>query len=174
MHLVLVAIFVLAALGESAWAAPKPKPVRVTNFPTSFEVSNLPTVQDVNVLNECGAEPSFQLIGFTTASLAATGVLALTSACQAEFAGTRVCSSEEILKTRSVPAALSGVAWVVPVIRSDGYDVSGAGFVSGSRTDTSCDGWSLPGSVALTVSATGAFALRLCTDPAAVACCGAQ
>jgi hypothetical protein len=42
------------------------------------------------------------------------GVLGFTLACQQEFADSRMCASEEIVNTQTVPASLAGSAWFRP------------------------------------------------------------
>ena len=60
------------------------------------EVTNLPAVQSVEVVNAPTPAPplGFQLVGFTSATFdGSQGVLGFTLACQAEFPGSRMCTS---------------------------------------------------------------------------------
>ncbi|MCK5364515.1 MAG: hypothetical protein KAR22_16180, partial [Gammaproteobacteria bacterium] len=103
------------------------KRVEVVNLPDpqnvtgSVEVTNLPAVQDVNVTNAPAGPPSrFQLVGFTTAALPGdSGLFAFTLACQAEFFGSRICTSREVFETVDVPTGLRGTF--------PGADVGGCG-----------------------------------------------
>ncbi len=185
-------VFFLLVISQSALAAPPirpPDPVEVVNFPNSQEVtgtvavSNLPAVQDVNVVTPaCPPRPAsaiFQLVGFTSQRLVGTaGVLAFTLACQSAFPGSRMCSSEEIVQTVTVPSGLSGGAWVRPTFQpiatqdDRGYaiaaDISG---LAAFPTSLTCTGWSLPFYHGLSVTAAGQFSTSLCEESRAVACC---
>ena len=133
---------------------------------------------------------TFQLVGFTSAALAGdSGLFGLTLACQAEFAGSRICTSREILETVEVPTGLSGDAWVQPLVMggrdTDAVDVSGArgGFTIACGGDPPTPTWSggsvpapgLPGfvieRVGLTVDSSGRFVVRECETARSVACC---
>lgn len=88
----------------------------------SVEVSNLPAPG--------GACTPFQLVGFTTATLAGNqGVLAFGRACQQDFPGSWMCSSVEVLETTAIPSDLTGPAWVRPTYVAGGspvgHDASG-------------------------------------------------
>jgi hypothetical protein len=170
---------------------PPPKGVVVTNFPNpqnvtgSVAVTNLPAVQDVNVVNApttSGASPRFQLVGFTTAtSTGGPGVLGFTLACQQEFANSRMCTSLEILETTAVPAGLAGEAWVRPAIVAPDVNVQvDASGVIGDATNLTCSGWSFgtSGLGALVVDGSGRFRQSSGTGPSSfcnalrpVACC---
>jgi len=104
---------------------PPPKGVVVTNFPNpqnvtgSVTVTNLPAVQDVHVVNaqppaQCGAPPSFQLVGFTRAVFTGDlgGPFGANQKCQAEFPGSRICDYSEVRSTVIVPSGLAGLAWL--------------------------------------------------------------
>jgi len=165
---------------------PKGKGVVVTNFPNpqnvagSVSVTNLPAVQDVNVVNappQCGAAASFQLVGFTTATFTGgQGVLGLTSACQQQFAKSRMCTSLEVMDTTAIPSGLAGEAWVRPsfVAAGAGGVVDASGGAEGFARDSTCWGWSVgigPGAYGLDVDAAGRFRQVGCDTPRAVACC---
>ena len=194
---VLAVVLTLVASPPTAIAQPI-KRVEVVNFPNpqnvtgSVEVSNLPSVQDVNVTNEPLAvlsppRPRIQLVGFTSGNLTSdTGVLGFTLACQAEFAESRMCSSMEVLESVSVPSGLNGTAWVrpsfTPVSISGGsnttvaLDASGVQRAGAPGSDglLSCSGWSQSVTASgLTLDANGRFVGRPCNDAVgrSVACC---
>lgn len=185
-----LACLIALTLSLEALAEPPPRRVVVTNFPNpqnvagAVEVTNLPAVQDVNVVNTPpSGSARFQLVGFTAAQFnGAQGVLGFTLACQQEFPRSRMCSSLEILETTTVPSGLVGDAWVRPSPEGLGgawSDVSGAG--PASPADLTCRGWSLatpmtqPGG--LVVDAAGRFSVGTyptgpyCDTPHSVACC---
>ena len=128
----LVPLAVAAVLLLPAWAVSdddddsrrsRVKRVEVINFPNpqqvvgTVEVTNLPPVQDVNVVNppECSAPTParYQLVGFSTESFVGNrGLLALSRACGADFPGSRICQRPEIVDTSPLPEGLSGVAWI--------------------------------------------------------------
>ena len=111
----------------------------------------------------------FDLAGFTTETLTgAQGVLAFTLACQAEFAESRMCTSEEILNTIDVPADLAGTAWVRPTYVEGGHDISG---VEDSAEHYTCKGWTFDGNKGLTVTEDGKFDTLICNNLFQVACC---
>jgi hypothetical protein len=129
------------------------------------------------------AEARAQLVGLTDATLQGdAGALAFTAACQQELPGTHFCSSEEVIRTASLPAGLSGSAWVLfSAVAGSGngalFDASG---IVGAGRSFSCNGWSDAGTpsspnTALAVefgSRMGAFSVQTCTEPRKVACCG--
>ena len=181
MRLLLAILAVVTALFATSLAATAQsiKQVEVVYFPDpqnvtgSVEVTNFPAP----------APPSrFQLVGFSTQNFTffegEGGILAMTTACQADFAGSRVCTSVEIMDTVSVPIGLSGTAWVRPLfvpIASDRIslaEASGLVDVDTPRGFT-CNGWSggIVNDRGLTVDATGRFAHQFCGLVFSVACC---
>jgi hypothetical protein len=185
MRVISLAVGVGALLVGAAAGAQTVKQVEVTNLPATqnvdgaVEVTNLPAVQDVSVVGGCPASP-FQLVGFTSATFdGGQGVFTYTAACQAEFPGSRFCTSEEVLNTVSVPLGLSGDAWVRPVFVPFGMNAGGMIVLDTSGRDhtglsrLSCFGWSPGGGLGLIVSAVGGFSFGHCGTPRAVACCGA-
>ncbi len=118
---------------------------------------------------DVSAAPRFQLVGFTRAT--AQGhqrVFGFTRTCAAEFPRSRMCTSQEVLDTVSLPRSLQGDAWVRPVLTGD-WEVSGAP----AAAVQSCAGWtSLRGEDrGWTVDASGAFESRSCGAFRRVACC---
>src|SRR5262245_6027894 len=80
------------------------------------EVTNLPAVQDVNIVGG-GTAPSssrFQIVGFTAATYNANlgGFFGATQKCQLEFPESRMCNELEVQQTTSLPGGLTGFAWV--------------------------------------------------------------
>ena len=190
MRLLLAALTTVSAL--LAYSIPATaqsiKQVEVVNFPDpqnvtgSVEVSNLPSVQDVNVTNEplavTASTPSrFQLVGFSTNPLTGdAGVLGMTLECQNDSPGSRMCTSTEVMETVAVPASLTGLAWVRPVhvpfvstsSGSRAQDASGRTNLSGFL---SCLGWSIFAAEGLIVDTDGSFSASSCSDVHSVACC---
>jgi len=176
-----------ALLATGSWAQPATRgrpaaPVTVTNFPDpqtvtgSVEVTNLPDLGG-------GCSP-FQLVGFTTATFTGgQGVLGFTTACQAEFPGSRMCTSVEVMETTTLPSGLpAGEAWVRPVtpVGLPGAVVDASG--SEANADAlSCGGWSqsTSGTNGLVVDGSGRFrsttrsptGMEGCHVARAVACC---
>jgi hypothetical protein len=128
------------------------------------------------VVNASSTNP-VQLVGFTLATFTgAEGVFSYTTACRAEFPGSRFCTSEEVINTFDVPTDLSGLAWLRPVFVP--ISTTNATFIhdiSGESTNTagylSCDGWQNPGLGGLVISASGQFSTSSCSTPNPVACC---
>src|SRR5262245_55265177 len=78
------------------------------------EVTNLPAVQDVNIVGGGTAPARFQIVGFTTATYTGDlgGLFGATRKCQLEFPESRMCNPLEVQETTSIPAGLAGFAWV--------------------------------------------------------------
>ena len=177
---VVVAVSVVLGYSGSAAGMTGPSEVVVVNEPLAVDVTNDPL--PVEVTNPSPASPTarFQLVGFTSASnFGNEGVLGFTLNCQAEFPDSRMCTSQEVMETVTVPGSLTGSAWVRPVFVPLGTgaviiaarDISGV--VVGSGIDLACDGWrsrSLS-QRGLAVSATGSFASSACDQAFGVACC---
>ena len=130
----------------------------------------------------------YQFVGFSAgASRGSSGVLELSTLCQATYPGSRMCTSEEVAKSVTFPAfTSSGVnpihrGWVMPTSiggrgMNFGYDIT-----TGLQTDTqnlTCNGWagtgsssSLSGATGLTVTDRGQFRVEVCSNAAKVACC---
>jgi len=105
------------------------------------------------------------------------GVATYTNACNAEYEGSRMCTSEEFLNTGAFPEIL-GAAWIrptfVPVADTStssqpvALDMSGQ---SGSVGSLSCDGWNSNSGYGLLVDLGGRFRVSVCSTVYAVACC---
>jgi hypothetical protein len=126
------------------------------------------------------SKPHFGLVGFTAATFnGGQGVFSYTGACGAEFPGSRMCSSIEVLETVAVPATLTGLAWVRPsfVGISSGNGAIDASGVQDQFSDPesklSCDGWRRPDPNirGLVVNEFGVWGRRPCTEVLHVACC---
>ena len=77
--------------------------------PKQVEVTNLPDVQDVSIVNGAASScevKTFQLVGFTSTVYTGNlgGILGSTQKCQLDFPGSRMCAFEEIQKTTSTPS----------------------------------------------------------------------
>ncbi len=123
-----------------------------------------------------GTSPKrFQLVGFTTQTfLGGAGVLGFTLACQAEFPASRMCTSQEVLETVTVPTNLIGDAWVRPSYEPSPEVQLDASGVATNVILPTCGSWtaSVNGPTGLTVDSVGGFrANQLCAVARAVACC---
>ena len=136
------------------------------------------------------AAQRFELVGVTSADLRGrSGLLNLTRACHSEFAGSRMCTSEEILNTVNPPAT-SRSGWVRPVLvpRSTGsitefhstdsnpplLDLSDASGATGTVATLTCwAGHGGPGNfkTGLTIDPDGYFIRTVCDEQIGVACC---
>ena len=119
MHLFL-SILVTALVIPLTAHAQAPKRVEVINDPLAVEVTNLPSVQDVNILSSAtgGCEvKTFQLVGFTTTLYTGNlgGALGSTQKCQLDFPGSRMCTQEEIQNTTKLPDVIADFAWMEPL-----------------------------------------------------------
>lgn len=170
--------FILATVGTSVAVAVlvASGPVRVSETSMIDESPSLPAPV---------AGGQVQLIGFTSHTFDGTrGLLRYSLACQAEFPGTRMCMSDEIIRTFHVPEAPGTTyAWIDPSFRpvaNQLLDASGLiDEAAVGESGMSCLGW-LAGAgytgLALKFddgdSDHGAFVLVGCGSEAAIACCG--
>jgi hypothetical protein len=72
-----------------------------------------------------GSQARANLVGFSTATFTGSaGLLAFSLACQADFPGSRVCTSLDIAESTALPTALTGLAWVRPAALPSGTSSS--------------------------------------------------
>jgi hypothetical protein len=114
-----ISALIAALLVPLAAHAQAPKQVEVINDPLVVEVTNLPPVQDVNIVDGAtgGCEvKTFQLVGFTSTLYTGNlgGIFGSTQKCQLDFPGSRMCAFEEIQKTTDVPDQIADFAWMEP------------------------------------------------------------
>ena len=145
-------------------------------------VSGMVTVDNtnpipVNVQNAQSSAPGVQFVGFTGAFFTGnTGIVEFTRECNRFSAGSRMCTSEEIMNTNTMPLppALPGslLAWVRPVLKPGGAFAADASGVSAvTPADLSCSGWRESANTGLTISSSGGFDAVACTFNIPVACC---
>lgn len=118
-------------------------------------------------------------LGFTSSPLAGNvGVLTYHAACAAKFPSSRMCTSEEVLRTPTTPSGLSGNGWVQPVCVPavaaglalfECVDASG---ISAAVGNLSCMGWGDTMSTGLFVDPAGRFDTSPCNTGRRVSCCG--
>ena len=123
----------------------------------------------------------YQLVGFSQqGGPGATGVLQLTSYCQASYPASRICTTEEVVKTVTFPAVTSSPsnpgpsAWVAPTAIAGRGSSVGFDITTGHQTNTqglTCGGWSSTGLTGLTVNDRGQFFVSPCSSSLKVACC---
>jgi len=102
-----LAMAVTAALGYSGSAAgmAAPSEVVVVNDPLAVDVTNDPLAVEVTNTAPACETLRWQLVGFTAATVIGTaGSLEFTRMCDAEFAGSRWCTSAELLASTNLPA----------------------------------------------------------------------
>jgi hypothetical protein len=139
----------------------------------------------VTLVLPIAASAGGRFLGFTTSTFdGAQGVRTYTEACQADVgAGTRMCTSEEVLSTVTWPPLEVGEGWVRPVFQPIGTGMSpGAAVLDASGemrpapSDSgalSCGGWSSPSSSwnGMSVDEAGSFQQPSCNVARSVACC---
>ena len=127
MRLLLVALAAVVTFPVIATAQTS-KQVEVINFPNpqnvagSVEVTNLPAVQDVNIVGG-GTAPSssrFQIVGFTTANYNGNlgGYFGATQKCQLEFPESRMCNPLEVKESTTLPGGLPNSRGSIPAVVS--------------------------------------------------------
>ncbi len=123
------------------------------------------------------AGAAHQLVGFTEAQHPGdVRLFGLTRACQAEFPGSRLCSSVEVMETAAIPDGLEGNAWVRPSFVSaiDRSVLDASGLVLLGGPPSNCDQWKASGSTGIIVDSNGNFSsgpAARCSQPRSVACC---
>jgi hypothetical protein len=113
-----------------------------------------------------------QYVGVTSETFdGAQGVFTYNRACHAAHPGSRMCTSEEVIKTLNPPVVGSpgDLAWVIPVFQPTGYthsvDRSGRGAAA-------CFGWSETDRDGLAVQLDrGGFVYSTCEVVRKVTCC---
>jgi hypothetical protein len=126
----------------------------------------------VSVLAHAGVASAGKFLGFTDiAADGKTGVMELNRLCQAQFSGSRMCTTREIMNTvntgHKIPFA--GWAWVKNV-----YNNPGDEFLSGSSGgQLSCWGWSSNASFdkGLAINGDSNFSQQKCNLLLNVSCC---
>jgi hypothetical protein len=121
-----------------------------------------------------------QYVGVTAETFdGVPGVFTFNRACHAAHAGSRMCTSEEVMNTVNPPTVGSPGerAWVRPVFQpmdtgstsSRTLDASGVWSSSGGLT---CDSWTNPNGRALTIDlGIGSFWVQDCDIALKIACC---
>ena len=124
---------------------------------------------------EPAAAGNLELVGFTIATtVGGIGLFGMTKLCQAEYVGSRMCTSEEIMKSINIPELPSdSYAWVQPVIISTDssrnyIDLSG---IKGYQI--TCNNWSIgnASNSGFGVNHIGQFIRPSCNEIIPVACC---
>ena len=126
----------------------------------------------------------FQMVGFSSRTLNGNaGVFGMTAACQESFAASRMCTSEEVMNTVTIPDLNAQNAWVRPAIKPIGTgggaviaDASGSDSADGNANslpgDLTCRGWTRTNNYnGLTVNDSGGFLPQSCSGSRPVACC---
>ena len=150
--------------------------------------SDISTIQsDITNLQTNSGNPLLQFVGNSTGTVnGGPGVRAMTELCQVDFADSRICTSEEYVKTISFPAAIpsTNVAWIQPA------QLVGSGAIDSTKTHVTevysgliinaqvisgmfnCKGWqSTSSNSGLAVNGVGTFVNRSCDSVLAVSCC---
>lgn len=188
----LALLLILQIYSNSVFAKDlKTSDVNVINEP-SVNVTNttLAVEGTVEVSNLPGSVPArFQLVGFSTSIMKGdAGVLGFAQACQQQYPNSRMCTSEEVMNTVSVPTlpVVETWAWVRPVLNGPSYegptsaqtlyDASGIGPANMPNSVSvllNCVGWSTgtSGNLGLVVNQNGGFRTKGCSTPKPVACC---
>ena len=123
------------------------------------------------------AGEAHQLVGFTKAQHPGdVRLFGLTRACQAEFPGSRLCSSVEVMETTAIPDGLEGNAWGRPSFISaiDRSVLDASGLVLLGGPPSNCDQWKGTVSTGIIVDSEGNFSsgrAALCSEARSVACC---
>ena len=114
-----------------------------------------------------------------------TGVLGFNELCQATYGdGARFCTSQDVLRSGSPPAATNAVQWVMPTIVASVIDsldwvlvidITGQNIAmrTSRRGELSCRGWSnaVDSMFGLTMTSRGSFETLHCASDLPAACC---
>jgi hypothetical protein len=145
-------------------------------------VATLAVIPSVVAAQTCTKQ--FQLVGFSSSSMkGSSGIFRMTEACQVDFEASRICTSEEVMNTVTIPELSAQNAWVRPAIKPIGAgvisimaDASGSDSADGRSSslpgDLTCRGWTTNNDYrGLTVSNKGGFLTQKCDAGRPVACC---
>lgn len=131
----------------------------------------------------------FQLVGFTSQEVRGSeGRFTFNEVCQAQWEGTRMCTTQEVIQTVEVPVLGEGPALVQAVpISASGSLIDASGISLGSFRYNTCVDWSSDNGSPLVVTNTGHIqedesgyrpscgvdsGAFQCSCPLPVACCG--
>ncbi len=123
---------------------------------------------------------NIQLVGFTTATATGdAGILTFHKLCFAEFPGSRMCTSDEIVATIDPPlTAGTEYAWVHSVLvaslasRSSVFDSLGIEYELGFNHRPNCAGWAYTGPFGPVIATdSGSATVHACTEANRIACC---
>ena len=155
-------------------------------------IPGAPTVQGgvsagLNVCDDGRCGGGGRLLGFSSATMnGGQGIFTMVAACNADFPGTRVCTTGDLVRTAAVPPGLVGEAWVRPEPLGASTSFDGPTGLSGNGVASfSCYGWtSIEPSIGagMVVNAQGGFRtggsaagvpFLNCAELRSVACCTA-
>ena len=121
------------------------------------------------------APMSWQYVGATaTAFDGGQGLFTYNLACNAAHAGSRMCTSEEVMNTINPPIVGSPgeAAWVRPLYQPGGRVDLALVDASGQLATGACEGWSVTGGSGLTIDLDdGAFHRNSCASARRITCC---
>lgn len=123
-----------------------------------------------------------ELVGMTVATTDGStgGISAMHAMCRAEFEGSRMCSSSDLMRngiSASAQLPSSSVAWINPSNSAPDTRFAARGTVdtvSGTVSTVgtlNCSGWAFSILVGLTIDDGGEFAIENCSVSLPVACC---
>jgi len=160
--------------------------------PPAAPAPTMKSLEEIYSSIQAPGDHPFNYLGTTGLVSADSGLLAMTRSCQATFgAGTRMCTSAEIIQTVDLPASgnwNTNTAWVrASLVGAYGggnsygslVDATGLTLWGQNQLDLSCSGWSTAAAnqkkglvIASGADHEGRFAVVSCDTQAGVACCG--
>ncbi|MDB4431070.1 hypothetical protein N9137_01620 [Pseudomonadales bacterium] len=121
-----------------------------------------------------------QYVGVSSGTIdGGQGIRAMTELCHADYPGSRMCMTEEYVKTSNFPTAEAGAsAWINPsqlVADSDGWTDNYTGIFLNTPYKLNCRAWGSSSSGShesgTRVQAGGSFSNTFCNSVLPVACC---
>ena len=112
----------------------------------------------------------------SSVSSGGAGIRFLTGLCDSTYSGSRICSTEEYIKTKTFPSEIqNGNAWITTgtvIPEGETYVIEGFTGVR-AKYSINCSGYSSSSTARLgiTVSETGRFSSSWCHEEGTVACC---
>jgi hypothetical protein len=134
----------------------------------------------VTLISQQSSASRPQFVGFSTDTFdGSQGVITYTRACQLDYPGSRMCTTEEFLSTTDYPIVdSSAFGWIRPVVTaayvsttSNIVDVSG---FSADVLASSCNGWRATSAHGLYVDGKGRLSNETCEAIMPVSCCGTR
>ncbi|MDB4363227.1 hypothetical protein N9Z31_03605 [Pseudomonadales bacterium] len=188
----LISILSALAFSNMAWGQQVPNTFQPGNPIVASEVNaNFDALEaeiavlkaQVETLQSTSGNALPQYVGVSSGTIdGGQGIRAMTELCHADYPGSRMCMTEEYVKTSNFPTAgAASEAWIgtssVQIHAFGTYNTNTrfyepyAGFSTTDKNDLNCSSWQYANYDGLVVSPSGRFLTLGCSTARPVACC---